>query len=85
MATVDFDPEDYLDEVDTEYLINELKSRKVFGHPARQELLVGREVELAGAGDADQDDRHQRPGGGDRRPNFLRRAQGITPFGQCRA
>ena len=29
MATVDFDPEDYLDEVDTECLINELKSRKV--------------------------------------------------------
>jgi len=29
MATLDFDPEDYLDEVDIDDLINELKSRKV--------------------------------------------------------
>lgn len=29
MASIDFDPEDYLDEVDIDELINELKSRKV--------------------------------------------------------
>lgn len=28
MATIDFDPEDYLDEVDTDDLIDELRSRK---------------------------------------------------------
>ncbi len=29
MATIDIDIEDYLDEVDTDYLVNELKHRKV--------------------------------------------------------
>ena len=29
MASIYFDPEDYLDEVDIDYLINELKNRKV--------------------------------------------------------
>lgn len=29
MATIDIDPEDYIDEIDTDILIDELKSRKV--------------------------------------------------------
>ena len=47
MATIDMDPEDYIDEIDTDILIDELKSRKVLPNSFKHK---GNEPELSNWG-----------------------------------
>lgn len=46
MASIDFDPEDYVDEIGTRFLIRELKSRKVLPKSFPETQIENEAVEL---------------------------------------
>lgn len=56
MAEIDFDPEDYLDEVSTDALIDELKTRNNF-NPSKDFIIEAETINNSGIIDLNPDER----------------------------